>query len=238
MAAPAQAPGVRKVATPVVEFPGPGLARAAGAERTGHVPTASYRIQFGPGFGFSAARKLVPFLRRLGVSHVYSSPIFAARRGSTHGYDVTDPLRLNPELGAAEEFDAFVNDLKRHGMGLILDIVPNHMAASAENPWWEDVLEEGRTSLFAGYFDIGWRQRRPGSTTASCFRCLGRPTGAFSRMVNCNLRSTNADFSFATGSTVFRSTWTPTEPSLRTAFWPGSIRSAPDILGRLHFGAS
>lgn len=140
-----------------------------------YVPTASYRIQFGPTFGFAAARKLVPFLRRLGVSHLYSSPIFAARRGSTHGYDVTDPLRLNPDLGSQEEFDALVADLKLHGIGLILDIVPNHMAADTGNRWWEDVLEDGPNSVFAHYFDIDWDAAPAGAGRAVVLPVLGEP---------------------------------------------------------------
>jgi (1->4)-alpha-D-glucan 1-alpha-D-glucosylmutase len=120
------------------------------------VPVATYRLQFNQGFRFRDAQALVPYLHGLGISDLYASPIFKARCGSTHGYDLTDPTHLNPELGTEAEFEALVQELKRHGMGLLLDIVPNHMAASSENRWWVDVLENGPSSRYAAYFDIDW----------------------------------------------------------------------------------
>jgi (1->4)-alpha-D-glucan 1-alpha-D-glucosylmutase len=119
-------------------------------------PRATYRLQFTAGFGFEDARQVVPYLATLGVSHVYASPIFMAREGSAHGYDIVDHTRLNPELGGREVFDAFVAELHRHDMGLILDFVPNHMGIGRDNPWWTDVLEWGPTSPYAAYFDIDW----------------------------------------------------------------------------------
>src|SRR5437868_12727891 len=116
------------------------------------IPVAVYRLQFHQGMRFEDARGLVPYLKDLGVSDIYASPLLQARRGSTHGYDVTDPSRLNPELGSDEDFDALVAELRERGMGLLLDTVPNHMAASVENPWWVDMLEEGRGSIYASYF--------------------------------------------------------------------------------------
>ncbi|KPK47005.1 MAG: hypothetical protein AMJ77_04455, partial [Dehalococcoidia bacterium SM23_28_2] len=121
------------------------------------VPVATYRLQFNSSFRFPDAQALVPYLNELGITDIYASPIFKARRGSTHGYDITDPTRLNPELGTEAEFEALVQELKRHGMGLLLDIVPNHMAAISENQWWLDVLENGPGSPYAAYFDIDWR---------------------------------------------------------------------------------
>jgi (1->4)-alpha-D-glucan 1-alpha-D-glucosylmutase len=120
------------------------------------VPRATYRLQLNREFGFREAAALAPYLQNLGVSHVYASPVLAARGGSTHGYDVVDPLRLNPELGGQADFDVLVEALSLHGLGLILDIVPNHMAAHPENPWWRDVLESGPLSPYAGTFDIDW----------------------------------------------------------------------------------
>jgi len=120
------------------------------------IPISTYRLQFSKRFRFKDAELLVPYLNRLGISDLYASPIFSARRGSTHGYDVTDPTRLNPELGTEEEFDALDRELKRYGMGLLLDIVPNHMAASPENPWWQDVLEKGNHSYYTSFFDMNW----------------------------------------------------------------------------------
>jgi len=120
------------------------------------IPVATYRLQFNGQFSFEDAQALVPYLSRLVISDLYASPIFKARQGSTHGYDVVDPSRLNPELGTAADFDALVRKLKEHGMGLLLDIVPNHMAASPENLWWMDLLENGLCSPYAAFFDIDW----------------------------------------------------------------------------------
>jgi len=120
------------------------------------IPSATYRVQFNLNFRFADAEALIPYLHDLGISHLYASPRFKARRGSSHGYDVADPLRINSELGTEEEFDRLVERLHQYGMSLLLDIVPNHMAASSENPWWMDVLENGRASRYSGFFDIDW----------------------------------------------------------------------------------
>ncbi|MCL4403094.1 MAG: alpha-amylase family glycosyl hydrolase, partial [Acidobacteria bacterium] len=120
------------------------------------VPLATYRIQFNQAFRFVDARDLVPYLNDLGISDLYSSPWFKARRGSSHGYDIADPSRINSELGTEEEVDELARKLRRYDMGLLLDLVPNHMAASAENPWWMDVLENGERSEYARFFDIDW----------------------------------------------------------------------------------
>lgn len=120
------------------------------------IPVSTYRIQFSRDFRFKDAEDLVPYLHQLGITDLYSSPRFRPRRGSSHGYDVTHPRRVNPELGSEEEFEDLCVKLKNYDMGLLLDIVPNHMAASRENEWWEDVLEHGPASSFADYFDIDW----------------------------------------------------------------------------------
>lgn len=124
------------------------------------IPAATYRLQFHRGFRFRDAKALLPCLDALGVTDLYASPLLAARAGSAHGYDVTDPSRLNPELGAPEEFDLLAAELAKRGMGLLLDIVPNHMAASSENRWWMDLLEHGEGSPYASFFDIDWRSSR------------------------------------------------------------------------------
>jgi len=121
------------------------------------VPLATYRLQFHPGVGFSQARKLLPYLQELGISDLYASPLFSARRGSLHGYSVTNPLELNRELGSKVAFDTLVHHLQDLGMGLLLDIVPNHMALSPDNPWWMEVLECGPASPYAAIFDIDWQ---------------------------------------------------------------------------------
>ncbi|WP_432725290.1 malto-oligosyltrehalose synthase [Variovorax sp. W6] len=123
-----------------------------------HIPRATYRLQFHKGFGFEDAIRVLPYLAKLGVSHVYCSPIQRARPGSMHGYDVVAHAEINPELGGAEGFARFVDALKANGLGQLLDMVPNHMGVfGADNAWWMDVLENGPASLFAQHFDIDWQ---------------------------------------------------------------------------------
>jgi (1->4)-alpha-D-glucan 1-alpha-D-glucosylmutase len=122
---------------------------------------ATYRLQFHRGFTFRDATGLVPYLAALGISHIYASPIMEARPGSTHGYDIIDHNRLNPEIGSQADFRALVDELHANGMGLILDFVPNHMGVGGnDNAWWLDVLEWGKESPFAAYFDINWKSSR------------------------------------------------------------------------------
>jgi (1->4)-alpha-D-glucan 1-alpha-D-glucosylmutase len=126
------------------------------------VPTATYRLQLNRGSPFQAARDLVPYLHALGITDCYSSPVLQARADSSHGYDICDHSRLNPELGGEREFDAFADALREHGMGLILDTVPNHMGVGdAGNGWWMDVLENGPSSVYAPFFDIDWHPVNP-----------------------------------------------------------------------------
>ena len=124
-----------------------------------NLPTATYRLQFRQGMDFTGAAGLAPYLRDLGISHLYASPIFTAVSGSTHGYDVTDCNEIDPALGGRAAFDALVEALHAAGMGLILDIVPNHMAASLENRWWRSVVERGSESPYARHFDVDWTRR-------------------------------------------------------------------------------
>jgi (1->4)-alpha-D-glucan 1-alpha-D-glucosylmutase len=123
------------------------------------IPGATYRIQLNGSFRFQDVLPLVPYLRDLGITDLYCSPILKARSGSLHGYDVTDPTRLNPELGSEGDFQALCRALSDRGMGLLLDIVPNHMAACPENAWFRDVLARGRASARAAIFDIDWDER-------------------------------------------------------------------------------
>ncbi|MCW9449137.1 malto-oligosyltrehalose synthase [Klebsiella michiganensis] len=120
------------------------------------IPSATYRIQFRNGMTFDRAAALAPYLKDLGISHLYASPIFTATSGSTHGYDITDPNEIDPVIGGREGFDRMVKALRNSQIGLILDIVPNHMATSLENRWWRDVIEQGKNSAWAHYFDIDW----------------------------------------------------------------------------------
>ena len=118
--------------------------------------TATYRLQVNAGFTLRDALARVEYFSRLGISHLYLSPIFAARRGSAHGYDVVDPNRVNPELGSRADVEALAHALHERDMGLILDIVPNHMATGLENQYWTDVLTHGERSPFAKWFDVLW----------------------------------------------------------------------------------
>ncbi|HEY2870136.1 MAG TPA: malto-oligosyltrehalose synthase [Gaiellales bacterium] len=120
------------------------------------LPASCYRLQLSPAFTLDDARRAAPYLRDLGVGDLYLSPILAARPGSTHGYDVCDPTRVNPELGGLEALERLAGELSRLDMGLIVDVVPNHQAADRRNPWWWDVLLRGRASAWAHAFDIEW----------------------------------------------------------------------------------
>jgi len=139
--------------------------------------TATYRLQFNSKFRFSDAIVLVDYLSKLGISDIYASPVQTSRKGSTHGYDVTDPNQINPEIGSVQDFEHLQDELIERQMRLILDIVPNHMAASSENRWWMDVLENGYESRFASYFDIDWHPASRILEGRVLLPVLGRPFG-------------------------------------------------------------
>jgi (1->4)-alpha-D-glucan 1-alpha-D-glucosylmutase len=121
------------------------------------LPRATYRLQLQPAFGFDDAARIADYLAGLGVSHVYSSPYLQAAHGSTHGYDVVDPRRVNVELGGPVAHQRFSTTLGENDLGQVLDVVPNHMAiGGSENPWWWDVLENGPASRYARFFDVEW----------------------------------------------------------------------------------
>jgi (1->4)-alpha-D-glucan 1-alpha-D-glucosylmutase len=126
------------------------------------VPVSTYRLQLNDGFTLGDARTIVPYLAQLGITDLYLSPLFQAMPGSPHGYDVTDPTRVRESLGGREALQALADEARRHDMGILLDIVPNHMAASPHNRWWRDVLENGRRSSYAHFFDIDWEALQPG----------------------------------------------------------------------------
>lgn len=137
-------------------------AAARSVRDTAIVPRATYRVQLHGEFRFDDAAALVPYLHALGISHLYCSPPLRARPGSRHGYDVTDHGQINPELGGRAGLDRLVETLHRHGMGLLIDIVPNHMGVlGGDNAWWLDVLENGESSAYAEYFDIDWHPADP-----------------------------------------------------------------------------
>jgi (1->4)-alpha-D-glucan 1-alpha-D-glucosylmutase len=141
-------------------------------------PRATMRLQFHRGFTFDDAQAIVPYLEKLGISHVYASPILEARPGSQHGYDVVNPHEVNPELGGEDAFRRLVTSLRVSGLGIIVDIVPNHMAiVGAHNRWWFDVLKHGRQSRFAHYFDIDWSTDNETLRDKVLVPVLGRPLG-------------------------------------------------------------
>src|SRR5580704_5212890 len=121
------------------------------------VPTSTYRLQFNRHFGFKDATEIIPYLHKLGISDIYSSPFYRSRPDSDHGYDVSNHNELNPAIGSREDLDAMVAALNERGMGQIADFVPNHMGITdPQNEWWMDVLENGPSSRFAQFFDIEW----------------------------------------------------------------------------------
>ena len=156
------------------------LARAAEAVAARvRLPESTYRLQFHAGFTFRDALAIVPYLRDLGITHCYASPYLKARPGSTHGYDIIDHGCLNPEIGTPEDYEALVAALREHGLGQILDTVPNHMAVGTnDNAWWNDVLEDGPSSRYGAYFDIAWRtSSRPELQDKVLLPVLGEPYG-------------------------------------------------------------
>jgi len=161
-------------------------------------PRATYRLQFHSDFTFRDALALVPYLAELGISHIYASPITEARPGSTHGYDIVNHNRLNPEIGTEAEFGILTSALRERGMGLILDIVPNHMGIGADNAWWLDVLEWGEASPYAHYFDINWDAARADLKDRVLLPVLGDQYGAILEDGEIELRfdPTEGSFSF------------------------------------------
>ncbi len=122
------------------------------------IPTATYRIQFHSEFNFTRAQEIIAYLADLGISDFYASPIFKARQGSTHGYDVVNSTIINSELGSSEDFARLIAEIQKHQMGWLQDIVPNHMAYDSQNVWLMDVLENGKDSEFFDFFDVNWNQ--------------------------------------------------------------------------------
>ncbi|MHB8901062.1 MAG: alpha-amylase family glycosyl hydrolase, partial [Thermoguttaceae bacterium] len=123
------------------------------------IPRATYRIQLRSDFGFRQAGELVEYLAQLGVSDLYLSPLFRSRKDSSHGYDVVDHGAMEREFGLPSDFAAMVQEVRRRGMGILLDVVPNHMGIhDPGNAWWNDVLENGEVSRYADHFDIDWHR--------------------------------------------------------------------------------
>src|SRR6202167_3352144 len=142
------------------------------------VPVSTYRVQMHKDFNFGHAQAIVGYLKRLGIGVFYSSPIFEARPGSMHGYDLARHDRFNPELGGREGFASFSAELQRQGLGLLLDIVPNHMGVGNDSIWWQDVLENGHASQYSEFFDIDWKPLKPALRNKLLLPILGDQYGA------------------------------------------------------------
>lgn len=165
---------------------------------------ATYRVQLHTGFGFEAAAAIADYVAALGISHLYSSPYLQAGRGSMHGYDIVNPHRLNEELGGAEAHARFCEALSRHGLGQVLDIVPNHMAITgAENPWWWDVLENGPASRYAAYFDVDGTHPRADCVTAYSCRSSAIITAVYSKPGSCGSNVETPPLPYATMTMLF-----------------------------------
>ncbi len=211
-------------------------------------PRATYRLQFNRDFTFADAAELAPYLAHLGISHLYASPWLKARLGSTHGYDIVDHAVFNPELGGERGFVRLSAALREHGLAHILDFVPNHMGvAQAENAWWTDVLEWGRASPCAGYFDIDWSPPDPHLHNKLLLPVLGDSYGATLEAGELDVRFDPAKGSF---SVCYHDHRFPLAPysyavPLRAAIAEGSeVAAALEPLAaaferlRLHAGAS
>ena len=204
------------------------------------LPESTYRLQFHAGFTFADATAIVDYLADLGVTHAYASPYLAARAGSTHGYDVIDPTRLNPEIGTAADYEAWIEALRRRGMSHILDTVPNHMGVGTnDNPWWNDVLEHGRGSKYASYFDITWEaSHRPAMHHKVLLPVLGGPYGEV-------LEKGELKLAYEGGKYVVRyydhrfpidpATAPPNDPALSVERFNATPALLDDLLRRQHY---
>ena len=162
------------------------------------IPLATYRIQLTSAFGFDEAAKIAPYLKALGITHIYASPFMKARSGSSHGYDIIDHNQINPELGGEHAFNCFSAALKENDLGLILDFVPNHMGVHfADNGWWLDVLEWGQSSPYAASFDIDWDTLPYRAKGGVLLPLLGSPYGEALESGEIQLRYDPAEGSFS-----------------------------------------
>ncbi|HEY2593185.1 MAG TPA: alpha-amylase family glycosyl hydrolase, partial [Chloroflexota bacterium] len=195
-------------------------------------PAATYRLQFHAGFTFEDARRLVPYLHDLGISHIYASPYLRARSGSMHGYDVADPSSLNPELGSQADFENLVADLRGHGMGQLVDVVPNHMGiGDPGNYRWLDVLENGPASIYARFFDINWRPTlaQPQDQLKLVVPTLGDQYGKVLETGELSVSYTGGGFDIAYYEQRF-----PLAPDTYPVVLDGALARMEEELGRRH----
>jgi (1->4)-alpha-D-glucan 1-alpha-D-glucosylmutase len=164
-------------------------------QRRRYLPESNYRLQFNRGFRFRDAAAVVSYLHDLGITTCYASPYLKARSGSMHGYDISDHRHINPEIGSDEDHAAWVEAIRQHGMGLVLDVVPNHMGiAGSDNPWWNDVLENGQASAYADYFDIDWHSDKGHLDSKVLLPILGDPYGKVLESMQLRLHYENGSF--------------------------------------------
>ncbi len=158
------------------------------------IPCATYRLQFSPLFGFQQAAEVIEYLFNLGISEVYASPIFKARKGSTHGYDVVDPTSLNPELGSEVDFQTLAEMIRKFRLGWLQDVVPNHMAFDIANHRLMDVLEIGEASPYYRFFDINWEHTYEAMQGRLLAPFLGKPYGESIRSRQIKIKYSDAGF--------------------------------------------
>ncbi len=204
------------------------------------LPESTYRLQFHAGFTFREATKIVDYLWELGVTHAYASPYLAARQGSTHGYDVIDPSRLNREVGTPADFDAWVDAMKCRGMSHLLDTVPNHMGIGTnENAWWNDVLEHGQASKYAHHFDIAWEaSQRPSMHHKVLLPVLGAPYGEALEKGELKLAYESGMYTvhyYGRRFPIDPATAPPNDPAAMVASYNGSPDLLDDLLRRQHY---
>lgn len=187
------------------------------------IPSSTYRLQLHKGFTLAQAGKLLDYLEKLGISHLYTSPLAHSRPGSMHGYDVIDHGHLNPELGTQEELDELGQKLRNRDMGLVIDLVPNHMGIGKHNVWWMDVLEHGAASDYGQYFDIDWTPVKEELHGKVLLPVLGEPYGKV-------LTSGQLKISFDASTGKFRINYYENEFPLNPASYPLILGRRLDVL--------
>ncbi len=187
------------------------------------IPSATYRLQLHKNFTIAQAHKLIDYLEKLGISHFYTSPLAHSRPGSMHGYDVINHGHLNPELGTQDELDSLGHELRERGMGLVIDLVPNHMGIGKHNDWWMDVLEHGAASDYGQYFDIDWTPVKDELHGKVLLPVLGEPYGKI-------LTSGQLKISFDAKTGRFRINYYENEFPLNPASYPLILGRRLDVL--------
>lgn len=198
-----------------------------------NIPIAFYRLQLNKDFSFRQAAEIVPYLKNIGISHCYVSPFLTARPGSSHGYDIIDHNSLNPEIGSREDFEGFMTALNENAMALLLDIVPNHMGIGSDNQWWMDVLENGRTSLYAHFFDINWQPQQSDLIGRVLLPILGDHYGKIleSRQLSLSFSQESGNFAIAYYQHRF-----PLDPATYPAILGHDLQRLSNRLGKEESG--